>query len=85
MDSLSQIVLGATCVAVLAPALNRRKALVIGAVLGTLPDLDVLPLLAVSDPIKFMTWHRTASHSLLVLPLLGLLLWGVAQRRWRCN
>lgn len=83
MDSLSQIVLGAACLAAVAPTSQRRAALLIGAVLGTLPDLDVLPLLAVSDPIKFMTWHRTASHSLFVLPVLGLLLWGVAQRRWR--
>lgn len=82
MDSLSQIVLGAACVAVVAPASERRRALLIGAALGTLPDLDVLPLLAVSDPVTFMTWHRTLTHSLFVLPLLGLALWWLAQRRW---
>lgn len=83
MDSLSQIVLGAACAAVVAPASQRRKALLVGAALGTLPDLDVLPLLAVSDPIKFMTWHRTLTHSLFVLPVLGCVLWWIAQRRWR--
>ena len=82
MDSLSQIVLGAACAAVVAPASERRKALVLGALLGTLPDLDVLPLLAVSDPVKFVTWHRTLTHSLFVLPLLGWLLWWIARRRW---
>ncbi|MBL0029720.1 MAG: metal-dependent hydrolase [Rhodanobacteraceae bacterium] len=82
MDSLSQIVLGAACVAGVAPARERRRALVFGAVLGTLPDLDVLPLLAVSDPVMFMTWHRTLTHSLFVLPVLGLLLWWWARRRW---
>jgi len=82
MDSLSQIVLGAACVASVVPAMHRRKALVMGAVLGTLPDLDVLPLLAVSDPLKFMIWHRSFSHSLFVLPLLGLLFWCAGQRRW---
>ena len=82
MDSLSQIVLGAACAAVVAPASERRRALLIGAALGTLPDLDVLPLLAVSDPVKFVTWHRTLTHSLFVLPLLGVLLWWIAQRRW---
>lgn len=82
MDSLSQIVLGAACVASVVPAVHRRKALVMGAVLGTLPDLDVLPLLAVTDPLKFVTWHRSFSHSLFVLPLLGLLLWWLGQRRW---
>ena len=82
MDSLSQIVLGAACAAAVAPASERRRALLIGAALGTLPDLDVLPLLAVSDPVKFVTWHRTLTHSLFVLPLLGWLLWWIAQRRW---
>jgi inner membrane protein len=82
MDSLSQIVLGAACAAVVAPASERRKALALGALLGTLPDLDVLPLLAVSDPVKFVTWHRTLTHSLFVLPLLGWLLWWIARRRW---
>lgn len=82
MDSLSQIVLGAACAAVVAPASERRRALLIGAALGTLPDLDVLPLLAVSDPVKFMTWHRTLTHSLFVLPILGWLLWWIAARRW---
>lgn len=82
MDSLSQIVLGAACAAVVAPAPQRRKALLVGAALGTLPDLDVLPLLLVSDPVKFLTWHRTLTHSLFVLPLLGVLLWWIAQRRW---
>lgn len=82
MDSLSQIVLGAACVASVVPAVHRRRALVMGAVLGTLPDLDVLPLLLVSDPLKFLTWHRSVSHSLFVLPLLSLLLWWLGQRRW---
>jgi inner membrane protein len=82
MDSLSQIVLGAACAAVLAPASERRRALLIGAALGTLPDLDVLPLLFVADAVKFVTWHRTLTHSLFVLPLLGLALWWLAQRRW---
>jgi inner membrane protein len=83
MDSLSQIVLGAACAAVVAPATERRRALLIGAALGTLPDLDVLPLLAVGDPVKFVTGHRTLTHSLFVLPLLAWMLWWMAQRRWR--
>ncbi len=85
MDSLSQIVLGAACAAALAPADERRRALLVGAALGTLPDLDVLPLLAVSDPVKFVTWHRTLTHSLFVLPLLATLLWALGQRRWHCQ
>ena len=45
MDSLSQIVLGGAVAAVLTPASHRRAALLAGAALGTLPDLDGLPLL----------------------------------------
>ena len=47
MDSLSQIVLGGALAAAIAPAGHRRAALLAGAALGTLPDLDslVIPLL----------------------------------------
>lgn len=83
MDSLSQIVLGAACAAAVAPAGERRRALALGAALGTLPDLDVLFLAGIDDPIRFVTWHRSLSHSLLMLPLIGLLSWWLARRRWR--
>ena len=36
---------------------------------------DLLPLFLTDDPVIRMTWHRAATHSLLVLPLVGLLLW----------
>ena len=48
MDSLSQIVLGAACCGAVAPRLGRR-ALVYGAVLGTLPDLDTSEAYGVND------------------------------------
>ena len=79
MDSLTQIVLGGAVAAAIAPAPHRRAALLAGAMLGTLPDLDALPLaLLTDDPVARMTWHRSASHSLFVLPLLG---WAI----WRCS
>lgn len=82
MDSLSQIVLGASVAAACTPARHRRAALLVGAALGTLPDLDVLPLsLFDLDPVQQMTLHRGASHSLLVLPVVGLVIWA-ALRRW---
>ncbi len=67
MDSVSQLALGA---AVGYATLGRRlgrPALVWGAVLGTLPDLDVFVPLA--DPVAAFTEHRSWSHSLLVLAL----------------
>jgi len=76
MDSLTQIVLGSATVAAIVPPSQRRAALLAGAVLGTLPDLDGLPLLLLTDnPVTQMTAHRGFSHSLFVLPLLGTLLW----------
>ncbi len=76
MDSLSQIVLGGAVAAAIAPAAHRRAALLAGAALGTLPDLDGLLIVAFTrDPVSLMTIHRSFSHSLLVLPVLGTLIW----------
>lgn len=73
MDSLSQIALGAA----VSMAVFRRKqplwqSAALGAVLGTLPDLDVL--ISHADPISDMTLHRTESHALFYLTLLSPLL-----------
>jgi inner membrane protein len=68
MDSVTQALLGA---AIGEAALGRRvggKAPLWGAVLGTLPDLDVLYPFA--DPVSAFTWHRGPSHSLFVLAAL---------------
>ena len=68
MDSITQAVLGA---AVGEATLGRRvgaKAALWGAILGTLPDLDVLYPFA--DPVSAFTWHRGPSHSLFVLAAL---------------
>lgn len=81
MDSLTQIVLGGSVAALAAPTRHRRAALVTGAVLGTVPDLDVLWFsLAGSDVVTTVTWHRGPSHSLLVLLLLALGLWWLGLR-----
>jgi inner membrane protein len=82
MDSLSQIVLGAAVAAAIAPARHRRAALLAGAALGTLPDLDSLPILLFTDnPVTLMTVHRSFSHSLFVLPLVAWLIWWLCKRR----
>ncbi len=82
MDSLTQLVLGGAVAALAAPAAHRRKALLVGAALGTLPDLDSFALKLVDDPVAYMTWHRGPSHSLLVLAPLGLALWALLRRWW---
>ena len=83
VDSLSQMVLGAAVCAAIVPGRWRRRALVAGAVLGTLPDLDVVPLSALrADVMTRVTWHRGPSHSLFVLAVAGWLLWLAARRWW---
>ena len=82
MDSLSQIVLGGAIAAAIVPARHRRAALLAGAALATLPDLDSLPIRLFTDnPVSLMTLHRSFSHSLFVLPLVGWLLWWLFKRR----
>ena len=81
MDSLSQIVLGGAVAAAIAPPGHRRAALLAGAALGTLPDLDTFVLMALTDdPVARMTEHRSWSHSLFTLPLAGTLIWWLCKR-----
>jgi inner membrane protein len=65
MDSVTQIALGA---AVGEATLGRKvgsRAVFWGALCGTLPDFDVfVPL---GDAVRDFTYHRSATHSLLVL------------------
>lgn len=70
MDSLSQIVLGASVQGTILGKYQGRKAYLYGAILGTLPDLDVL--ISYPDPISDMTYHRSFSHSLFVLTAVGI-------------
>lgn len=74
MDSLTQIVLGA---AVAEKVLGKKignKAMLYGAIAGTIPDLDVISKFFV-DPIRANELHRGFSHSilfcLLAAPILG--------------
>lgn len=83
MDSLSQIVLGASVQGAILGKYQGRKAYLYGAMLGTLPDLDVL--IRYGDPVSNMTYHRGFSHSLIVLTIVGTLgSWLITSyHRWR--
>lgn len=72
MDSITQAVLGASIQGALLGRWQGRKALLYGAMLGTLPDLDVV--IDYGDAVADMTYHRGFSHSLFVLSGLALLL-----------
>ena len=78
MDSVTQLVLGASVAAVCVPAQHRRRALVLGAALGTLPDLDVI--IDYGNAVANFTLHRGFSHSLLVLVPFAALLWLILRR-----
>ena len=69
MDSLTQLTFGAACGEAVLGHKVGRKALVWGAVLGTLPDLDVfIPL---GGPVNDFVYHRGFSHSLILLALIS--------------
>jgi inner membrane protein len=72
LDSLTQLTLGATIgEAVLGPKVGR-KAIFWGAVLGTLPDLDVF--IPMGGPVDDFVYHRGFSHSVFLLALISPLL-----------
>jgi inner membrane protein len=82
MDSLTHLLLGGAIGAAIAPAGQRRAAILAGAALNTVPDLDVLLLPRFTDdPVALMTWHRSFLHSVFVLPLIGALVWWVCRVR----
>lgn len=80
MDSLTQAVLGAGIQGAMLGRFHGRKALVAGALLATLPDLDVL--IDYGDPVSGMINHRGFSHSIFVLTALSAVITWLA-RRWR--
>lgn len=64
MDSLTQIVLGAACGEVVAGRRLGNRAMLWGAVGGTIPDLDVMAELF-TDRLTAMSFHRGFMHSML--------------------
>ncbi len=71
MDSLSQIVLGAATFALIKDKEIGKKALLYGAILGTIPDLDIL-LNPFFNTIEQLAIHRAFSHSIFFSILLSL-------------
>ncbi len=68
MDSFTQIVLGAACGEVIAGRKIGNRAMLWGAIGGTIPDLDVLANL-VTDEITATAFHRAFMHSFLFAAL----------------
>jgi inner membrane protein len=66
MDSLTQIVLGAAVGEALMGRKIGNKAQIIGAIAGTIPDLDVLTNLFTNDEVLKLQIHRSYSHATFV-------------------
>ena len=71
MDPLTQASLGAAAAALVCRRDETRRALVLGALAGAAPDLDVL-IRSNQDPLLALEYHRHFTHALLMAPLLGL-------------
>lgn len=63
MDSVTQLVLGSTIGHAIGGKQLGRKAIVWGAVIGTLPDLDVL-LSPILNDVEQILYHRSHTHAL---------------------
>ena len=75
MDSITQIVLGAACGEAVLGKKIGNKALLFGAIGGTIPDLDVfLGDLLYSNVIQAMAFHRGIMHSIFFSILASLFL-----------
>lgn len=79
MDLITQGLLGATVAQAGYQKKLGKKAIGFGAIVGMLPDADVLHTYFSSHPFADMLYHRGFTHSLwfapLMAPILGYLLW----------
>jgi inner membrane protein len=94
MDTITHSLLGALVVRSVFPAqqskhpFSNRQRLLAGAVGGAFPDIDYIA--AWVDPMVYLTlWHRSITHSFIMLPLWALLV-GITlsfvfrqRREWR--
>jgi inner membrane protein len=84
MDTITHIVLGAALGEVLAGEKLGKKALLIGAIAGNLPDIDFVASFWL-DSARDVWFHRGITHSLLFVVVVSLLLALVARRAARAD
>lgn len=79
MDSFTQIALGATVAHLTLPKQLGKHCLWIGAVWGTIPDLDVwlTPLIFSDNPLAEVQYHRGFSHSILFFAFFSMISTGL--------
>ena len=78
MDTITHSLLGALVVRAAFPAqqskhpFTNRQRLIAGAIAGAFPDIDYIA--SWIDPMVYLTlWHRSITHSFVMLPLWALL------------
>ena len=81
MDSITQIVLGAAAGEVVLGKKIGNRAMVWGAIAGTIPDLDIIGNLWMSE-IDSLAFHRGISHSFLFSIIGAFLLGWVVHRMY---
>ena len=72
MDSLTQMALGAAVGEAVLGKKNGNKAIILGAIAGTIPDLDVAAAYF-TDTVSALEIHRGFTHSIFFAVLFGLL------------
>ena len=68
MDPISQGIVGAVCARTARPKSPARDTLLLGALAGMAPDLDVL-IRSGTDPLLFLEYHRQFTHSIAFAPV----------------
>ena len=90
MDSITQFLMGAVVGQIILGPKKQGKGALIGGLIATIPDLDVIPLVK-SSVITQLVHHRGLSHSLLfcgIIPVFGASLsqrylsWNISFKRW---
>jgi inner membrane protein len=81
MDSITHIVLGAAIGEIVAGKSLGKKALLLGAIAQSIPDIDFVASFWL-DTARDVLAHRGFTHSLLFIALMTILL-TLAARRWR--
>ncbi|WP_267740172.1 metal-dependent hydrolase [Myroides injenensis] len=73
MDSLSQIVLGGAIGNAVAGKKIKNRAVIYGAIAGTIPDLDILATFF-TDNLSALEFHRGVTHSIIFAILMSFIL-----------
>src|SRR5215211_5065117 len=84
MDSLTQIILGAAVGEIALGKKIGNRALIWGAIGGTIPDLDVLSNTFMA-PIDALAFHRSITHSIVFSVIAPLIFGWLVHRSYSTN